>query len=143
MTATTTTSGLIQAGTTKLYHEVRGSGPALLITGGTGDAGEWANLAPTLAEECTVVTYDRRGISRSPRPDRWTATSMAEAADDAAALLRAWTSRRRWWSATAAAPRWPAAWWRAIPRSCGTPCSSRRCWRWCRRASRWWPACGP
>ena len=24
MTATTTTSGLIQAGTTKLYHEVRG-----------------------------------------------------------------------------------------------------------------------
>ena len=42
MTATTTTSGLIQTGTTKLYHEVRGSGPALLITGGTGDAGEWA-----------------------------------------------------------------------------------------------------
>jgi pimeloyl-ACP methyl ester carboxylesterase len=89
MTATTTTSGLIQAGTTRLYHEVRGSGPALLITGGTGDAGEWAKLAPTLAEECTVVTYDRRGKSRSPRPDGWTATSMAEAADDAAALLRA------------------------------------------------------
>jgi pimeloyl-ACP methyl ester carboxylesterase len=89
MTATTTTSGLIQAGTTKLYHEVRGSGQAVLITGGTGDAGEWTNLAPTLAEECTVVTYDRRGMSRSPRPDGWTATSMAEAADDAAALLRA------------------------------------------------------
>ena len=79
MTATTTTSGLIQAGTTKLYHEVRGSGPALLITGGTGDAGEWANLAPTLAEECTVVTYDRRGMSRSPRPAGWAATSMAVA----------------------------------------------------------------
>ena len=90
MTATTTTSGLIQAGTTKLYHEVRGSGPALLfITGGTGDAGEWAHVAPTLAEECTVVTYDRRGMSRSPRPDGWTATSMPEQADDAAALLRA------------------------------------------------------
>jgi pimeloyl-ACP methyl ester carboxylesterase len=89
MTAMTTMSGLIRAGTTKLYHEVRGSGPALLITGGTGDAGEWAQVAPTLAEECTVVTYDRRGISRSPRPDGWTATSMAEAADDLAALLRA------------------------------------------------------
>jgi pimeloyl-ACP methyl ester carboxylesterase len=88
MTATTT-SGLIHAGTTRLYHEVRGSGPALLITGGTGDAGEWANLAPTLAEECTVVTYDRRGMSRSPRPDGWTATSMSEQADDAAALPRA------------------------------------------------------
>ena len=46
MTPTTTTSGLIQAGTAKLYHEVRGSGPALLITGGTGDAGEWANSRP-------------------------------------------------------------------------------------------------
>jgi pimeloyl-ACP methyl ester carboxylesterase len=89
MTATTTISGLIQAGTTKLYHQVRGSGPGLLITGGTGDAGEWTNLAPTLAEECTMVTYDRRGMSRSPRPDGWTATSMAEQADDAAALLRA------------------------------------------------------
>src|SRR5215216_4569169 len=89
MTAATTTSGLIQAGTTKLYQEVRGSGPALLITGGTGDAGEWTHLAPTLAEECTVVTYDRRGMSRSPRPDRWTVTSMAEMADDAAALLHA------------------------------------------------------
>ena len=89
MTAMTTRSGLIQAGTTKLYHEVRGSGPALLITGGTGDAGEWAHLAPTLAEECTVVTYDRRGMSRSPRPDGWSTTSMAEMADDAAALLHA------------------------------------------------------
>ena len=84
-----TTSGLIQTGTIELYHEVCGSGPALLITGGTGDAGEWSNVAPTLGEQCTVITYDRRGMSRSPRPDRWAAISMAEAADDAAGLLRA------------------------------------------------------
>jgi pimeloyl-ACP methyl ester carboxylesterase len=83
-------SGLIDTGTTKLYHEVRGSGPALLlITGGTGGADEWGPVAPALAEGLTVVTYDRRGMSRSPRPDGWTATSMAEQADDAAALLRA------------------------------------------------------
>jgi pimeloyl-ACP methyl ester carboxylesterase len=83
-------SGLIDTGTTKLYHEVRGGGPPLLlITGGTGDAGEWDPVAPSLAEDLTVVTYDRRGMSRSPRPDGWTATSMAEQADDAAALLRA------------------------------------------------------
>jgi len=82
--------GLLDIGTTKLYHEVRGSGPALLlVTGGTGGADEWAPVAPTLAEGLTVVTYDRRGMSRSPRPDGWTATSMPEQADDAAALLRA------------------------------------------------------
>jgi pimeloyl-ACP methyl ester carboxylesterase len=84
------TSGLIDIGTTRLYHEVRGGGPAvLLISGGMGDAGQWAPVAPTLAEEFTVVTYDWRGFSRSPRPDGWTATSVAELADDAAALLRA------------------------------------------------------
>jgi pimeloyl-ACP methyl ester carboxylesterase len=85
-----TTSGLIDVGATKLYHEVAGSGPVLLlITGGTGDAGEWAQVASTLAKEFTVVTYDRRGFSRSPRPDGWGASNAAEQADDAAALLRA------------------------------------------------------
>jgi pimeloyl-ACP methyl ester carboxylesterase len=84
------TSGLIDIGITTLYHEVRGSGPTvLLISGGMGDAGQWAPVAPTLAEEFTVVTYDWRGFSRSPRPEGWTATSVAELADDAAALLRA------------------------------------------------------
>jgi pimeloyl-ACP methyl ester carboxylesterase len=87
---TATKAGLIEAGTIKLYHEVRGSGPALLLVSSRGgDAGQWMRVAPTLAEEFTVVTYDRRGHSRSPRPDGWTATSVAEHAEDAAALLRA------------------------------------------------------
>jgi pimeloyl-ACP methyl ester carboxylesterase len=69
---------------------VRGSGPALLlITDSTGDAGEWARVAPALAAEFTVITYDRRGFSRSQRPDGWTASSAAEHAGDAAALLAA------------------------------------------------------
>jgi pimeloyl-ACP methyl ester carboxylesterase len=69
---------------------MRGSGPPLLlITGGAGDAGEWAAVEPGLADGHTVITYDRRGMSRSPRPDGWTATSISEQADDAAGLLRA------------------------------------------------------
>jgi pimeloyl-ACP methyl ester carboxylesterase len=74
-----------------LYHEVRGDGPAvLLIPGATGDAGHFTRAAERLADEFTVITYDRRGNSRStvnaetPR----TATVAAQA-DDAAALIRA------------------------------------------------------
>ena len=74
----------------ELYHEVRGAGPPLLlIMGATGDAGHFERLAELLADEFTVVTYDRRGNGRSPRPPGWGATSAEEQADDAAALLEA------------------------------------------------------
>jgi pimeloyl-ACP methyl ester carboxylesterase len=54
---------------TTLYYERRGDGYALLfISGATGDAGHWTGVADTLANEHTVITYDRRGNSRSPRP---------------------------------------------------------------------------
>jgi pimeloyl-ACP methyl ester carboxylesterase len=74
----------------ELYHEVRGAGPAvLLIMGATGDAGHFETLADLLADEFTVVSYDRRGNGRSPRPAGWATTSPAEQADDAAGLLDA------------------------------------------------------
>jgi pimeloyl-ACP methyl ester carboxylesterase len=73
-----------------LYYERQGFGPALvLIAGSTGDAGNFTRTATLLADEFTVVTYDRRGNSRSPRPDGWTATSVTEQADDAGALVDA------------------------------------------------------
>ncbi|GIH14941.1 alpha/beta fold hydrolase [Rugosimonospora africana] len=51
----------------RLYYEVRGSGPTLLlIPGSNGDAGFYAALADRLAERYTVISYDRRGFSRSP-----------------------------------------------------------------------------
>jgi pimeloyl-ACP methyl ester carboxylesterase len=72
----------------RIDYEVRGAGPAVLfISGATGDAGHHASVADALADEFTIVTYDRRGNSRSPRPAGWTKTSMEEQADDAAALL--------------------------------------------------------
>jgi pimeloyl-ACP methyl ester carboxylesterase len=80
----------VTAGSAELYCEVRGGGPpVLLIMGATGDAGHLAALAQALADEFTVVTYDRRGNSRSPRPSGWSGTSVEEQADDAAALLGA------------------------------------------------------
>jgi pimeloyl-ACP methyl ester carboxylesterase len=57
---------LLQAPGTKLYYEVRGSGPVLLlIPGGSGDAGPFERIANELANRFTVLTYDRRGFSRS------------------------------------------------------------------------------
>ncbi|MEW2049138.1 alpha/beta fold hydrolase [Streptomyces sp. NPDC005476] len=50
-----------------LHYETLGSGPVLLlIPGGAGDAGLYAGMAPELATRYTVVSYDPRGMSRSP-----------------------------------------------------------------------------
>ena len=80
----------ITANGAELYYEVRGIGPSLLlIHGGGGDAGTVSNLADILAQDFTVVAYDRRGLSRSPRPKEWPQTSIAEQAEDAARLVNA------------------------------------------------------
>jgi pimeloyl-ACP methyl ester carboxylesterase len=74
----------------ELFYEVRGSGPpVLLIMGATGNSGHLDALADLLADEFTVITYDRRGNGRSPAPADWTTTSPQEQAHDAAALLDA------------------------------------------------------
>ncbi|MFI5585609.1 alpha/beta fold hydrolase [Amycolatopsis sp. NPDC051758] len=73
---------------TTLYYELRGEGPSLLfISGAVGDAGQWSAVADGLADEYTVLTYDRRANSRSPRPDGWSATTVDEQADDVSALV--------------------------------------------------------
>lgn len=86
----TESTGTVPVNGAELHYERRGGGPPVLfISGATGDAGHFTAVANLLADEFTVVTYDRRGNSRSPRPAGWTATSMAEQADDAAGLLAA------------------------------------------------------
>lgn len=75
-------------GVTELYWEAKGSGPAaLLIPGTPGDGGQLAALADELAGDHLVITYDRRGTSRSAIPPGWSATTVAEQADDAATVL--------------------------------------------------------
>ena len=50
----------------QLYYETRGSGPLMLmIPGANGDADAFGMVADRLAARHTVVTYDRRGFSRS------------------------------------------------------------------------------
>jgi pimeloyl-ACP methyl ester carboxylesterase len=74
-----------------LYYERQGAGSAVLfIAGSTKDAGNFLRAAALLADEFTVVTYDRRSNSRSARPAGWTTTSVGEQADDAAALINGW-----------------------------------------------------
>jgi pimeloyl-ACP methyl ester carboxylesterase len=49
-----------------IYYEVRGNGPALLvIPTGNGDATPFGPMADALADCYRVITYDRRGFSRS------------------------------------------------------------------------------
>src|SRR3954453_11856121 len=80
---------MIEANGATVYYERRGAGPPVLfISGAAGDADVWSAVADALTGDFTVVTYDRRANSRSPRPRGWTVTSVAEQADDAAALLR-------------------------------------------------------
>ncbi|MGW2597964.1 alpha/beta fold hydrolase [Streptomyces klenkii] len=81
-------SGALAVPGARLYFEVRGTGPLLLlIPGGASDAEVFRGLADELAARHRVVTYDPRGISRSPldgpQPGPWLATQ----ADDAARLL--------------------------------------------------------
>lgn len=85
-----TRTGVIRVGSAEIYHEVRGQGPAILfVSGATGDAGHWERVVGNLARDHTVVTYDRRGNSRSPKPEGWAVTTAGEQADDAAGLIDA------------------------------------------------------
>jgi pimeloyl-ACP methyl ester carboxylesterase len=71
-----------------LYCTAEGTGPSLILVHGSwGDADNWAPVAPLLAKHCTVISYDRRGHSRSERPP--TQGSVHEDVADLAALIEA------------------------------------------------------
>ncbi|MFI6818990.1 alpha/beta fold hydrolase [Nonomuraea sp. NPDC050328] len=71
-----------------LYYEVRGTGPMLLISqSGEGDAGRSIDLVNQLTDSYTVVTYDRRGLSRSALTTPGQGVTLAQHADDVHHLL--------------------------------------------------------
>lgn len=78
----------------RLYYEVQGSGPLLLlIPGGPTDAGIFAPLAGLLSDRYTVVSYDPRGNSRSVFDGPPVDQDMDVHGDDAAQLLAALTDQ--------------------------------------------------
>jgi 3-oxoadipate enol-lactonase len=83
-------------GAIELYYERAGSGERLLFISGTGgDLRVKPNVFDgPLAKGFDLVAYDQRGLGRSGKPD--VPYSMADYADDAAALLDAigWPSAR-------------------------------------------------
>jgi epoxide hydrolase 4 len=73
-----------------LYVEERGSGaPIVCIHGAGGTTLAWTGAIDKLSRLGRVIAYDRRGCARSERPPRYERTSIAEHADDAAALIDA------------------------------------------------------
>ncbi len=63
--------------------EAQGSGPGtpvLLVHGGGADRSHWHAVAPLLAADRTVVSFDQRGYGESepPRDGRWDLAAMAE-----------------------------------------------------------------
>jgi pimeloyl-ACP methyl ester carboxylesterase len=86
----TVTEDLVNVKDAPLHVSTRGAGPALLLVPGAGgDGGQYDQLALRLAAEHTVITYDRRANSRSPRPADYATTSIEEQADDAIGLFDA------------------------------------------------------
>src|SRR5687768_3345138 len=65
-------------------YEVAGSGDPVLLVSGIGQTGtRWRRVAPLLAEDYTVVTFDNRGVGATGVPDEpFTLTDIANDALD-------------------------------------------------------------
>lgn len=88
--STGTIIGVAPAEGADLYFERRGAGPPLLlIVGGGGDCGVYGPFADLLATHYTVVTYDRRGNSRSPIHYPPRPILVGEQSGDALAVMEA------------------------------------------------------
>jgi pimeloyl-ACP methyl ester carboxylesterase len=79
---------LLPAGRPQLYWERDGNGPAVLLITGLGlSGGAWWRTLPILAQRLEVVTFDNRGVGRSPALLHAYSTEVM--ADDAVSVLDA------------------------------------------------------
>lgn len=78
---------MIQTSLTNIHYQLTGDGPLLVIAqSGEGDADRSQDLVGHLNGQFTVLTYDRRGLSRSRyRPGH--PASMSDHAEDLSSLL--------------------------------------------------------
>jgi pimeloyl-ACP methyl ester carboxylesterase len=75
-----------------LHYEEHGAGEPIVCIHGTGSSAVlWRSAADELAKHGRAIVYDRRGFSRSERPEPYV-TNVHEQADDAAALIDALTA---------------------------------------------------
>jgi pimeloyl-ACP methyl ester carboxylesterase len=84
------TYGTVPVSGARICYQVRGQGPALLVLQGGGGTAEASDgIALVLESEHTLVSYDRRGLLRSPLDDAKQALTVEEHARDALELLDA------------------------------------------------------
>jgi clorobiocin biosynthesis protein CloN7 len=82
-------SHLLDVPGARLYFEVQGSGPVLMLIGHPMGASGFAAIVPLLAEDYSVVTYDPRGFARSTIDDGDQDAEPDLLADDVRLVLEA------------------------------------------------------
>src|ERR1035437_2301408 len=91
--ATMEVENLIEVPGATLFYKVRGTGPVVLIVqGGAADADGSDALAARLESDFTVVSYDRRGLSRSVLKRGASPSDVSRHAEDASVVLKTVTS---------------------------------------------------
>ncbi|MEV0075053.1 alpha/beta hydrolase [Nocardia neocaledoniensis] len=81
------TTGTLVVPDARLYYEVRGTGPLLVLVGAPMNAAAFAPLAEQLAATNTVLTTDPRGHFASPLDDPRQDSTVLARADDLARLI--------------------------------------------------------
>ncbi len=73
----------------KIYYEVAGSGPAVVLSHGYSATSQmWRGQVPVLSEQYRVITWDMRGHGQSDSPDDPSLYSEEHSCADIAAILR-------------------------------------------------------